>query len=105
LWGLPAEAAVLAAGHGARLVNIGQAAGADACFASVPVRSRLVSIVGHTNLAAPPELRAEAYAKRAELALAGNLVFSYEQHPLSEIETIWTLQAEGVHKLMVLPGN
>ncbi len=53
LWGEPAAAAIQAAAPRATIVNLGQSAGATAELASAAVRFKNLSILGHTNFAAP----------------------------------------------------
>ena len=63
LWGPPAAAAVLAMAPFGRLVSLGQSAGAEATFASGPVRGKPVGLLGYTNYTAGEERKAAAYAQ------------------------------------------
>ncbi|MFL5817728.1 MAG: zinc-binding alcohol dehydrogenase family protein, partial [Conexibacter sp.] len=61
LWGAPAAAAVGALSVGGRLVQLGQSAGADATFASAPIRGRHLDIRGYMNFIVPTDVRRDAY--------------------------------------------
>ena len=65
LFGEPFAAAVKAASFGARIVQLGQGAGAEATISSALIRGKMLMIMGHTNFAAPPRSRREAYARLA----------------------------------------
>jgi NADPH:quinone reductase-like Zn-dependent oxidoreductase len=105
LWGAPASAAVQALGFRGRLVQLGQTAGAEAAFASVDIRFRELAILGHTNFAAPPELRADILRRMWDHAAAGELTVEVETLPLAEVATAWERQAAGPgRKLIVVPG-
>jgi NADPH2:quinone reductase len=56
LFGAPFAAALDAASFRARIVQIGQGAGAQATVASAPIRGKLLAILGHSNGAAPAEV-------------------------------------------------
>ncbi len=71
LFGEPFVAAVNAASFGARLVQLGAGAGAEATLGSAAIRGKLLVIMGHANFAAPPEVKREAYRRLAEAAAAG----------------------------------
>src|SRR5580692_5060469 len=74
LFGEPFVAAVNAASFGARIVQIGAGAGAEATVSSAPIRGKMLVLMGHTNFAAPPEVKREAYRKMAEAAVGGRIV-------------------------------
>lgn len=105
LWGEPAVAAIAAVNQGARLVQIGQSAGAEATIASAAVRGKLLAILGHTNFAAPPEVKRAAYTRMLEHAAAGDLTADVERVPLAEASAAWERQQAGPHrKLVITPG-
>jgi NADPH:quinone reductase-like Zn-dependent oxidoreductase len=104
LWGLPAAIALEAAAVGARLVQIGQAAGAESRLGAAILRSRAVDIRGYANYHATRELRASAYRRLAELARDGALTVDVERVPLVEVEQAWQRQRAGAgHKLVLVP--
>ena len=104
LWGLPAEAAVQAAVPFARIVNLGQSAGATAELASAPVRFKCLSVIGHTNFAVPHDELVEHYARLVGHATAGEIVLEVERVPLDQVADAWQRQAEGAGtKLVVVP--
>lgn len=104
LWGEPAVAAMQAAAPGARLVQIGQSAGAEATIPSAAVRGKLLAILGHTNFAAPPDVKRAAYTRMTQHAAAGELTADFEAVPLADASEAWERQQSGPHrKLVVIP--
>ena len=104
LWGAPAAAALEAMGFRGRLVQLGQSAGAVATFPSAAVRFGELSILGHTNFAAPPEVKRSALERMFAHAAAGELVADYEELPLASAGEAWRRQAAGPGtKLVLLP--
>jgi NADPH:quinone reductase-like Zn-dependent oxidoreductase len=104
LWGEPAVAAMKAASKWARIVQLGQSAGAEATVASATVRGTPLTIMGHSNFAVPLEVRAEAYATMAAHAAAGELRIDVEKIPLEEVEQAFERQKESPnHKLVLVP--
>jgi NADPH2:quinone reductase len=104
LWGAPAAAAVEAAAPRATIVNLGQSAGAKAELASAAVRFKSLSILGHTNFAAPADELAEHYRRLVGHAVAGEIRLDVERVPLDAAGDAWRRQAEGPGtKLVVVP--
>jgi NADPH2:quinone reductase len=104
LWGLPATAAVLAAAPGARIVNLGQSAGADATLPSGAVRGKQLELYGYLNFAVPAAVRAQAHADLLAHVAAGRLHVALERVALEDVAEAWTRQASGGDsKLVVEP--
>jgi len=102
LWGAPVAAAALAAARGGRIVQIGQSAGPEATLASAPIRGKLLSVLGHTNLGAPPDVTADAYRRMVEHAAAGRLTVDHETVPLERVAEAWERQAAFPRRKLVL---
>ncbi|MEA2346429.1 MAG: hypothetical protein QOG62_216 [Thermoleophilaceae bacterium] len=102
LWGEPVVAAIKASGMGARVVQLGQTAGAEATIPSAAVRGKLLSILGLTNFAAPPDVAAAAYQRMCEHAAAGELAVDHETLPLEQVGDAWERQAAFPGKKLVL---
>jgi NADPH:quinone reductase-like Zn-dependent oxidoreductase len=102
LFGAPFEAAVNAASFAARIVQIGQGAGAEATVTSAAIRGRLLAILGHSNGAAPPEVKREAYARMAQAAVRGELTVEVERLPLEQVQEAWRRLQESAHRKVVL---
>jgi NADPH2:quinone reductase len=102
LWGEPAAAALKASSFGGRLVQLGQSAGVEATIASGWIRTKLVSILGHTNFAAPVEIRNDAYLRMVRHAAAGELTVDYELLPLERVSEAWERQKASPHLKLVL---
>ena len=73
LFGEPFVAAVKAASFGARIVQLGSGAGDEATVPSAAIRGKMLEIMGHSNFAAPPEVKREAYRRMAEAAATGRI--------------------------------
>jgi NADPH2:quinone reductase len=105
LWGAPATAAILAAAPGARMVNLGQSAGADATLPSGAVRGKQLELYGYLNFAVPASVRAEAHAQLLAHVADGALRVAIERVALEDVAGAWTRQAAGTErKLVVEPG-
>ncbi len=104
LWGEPGAAAIHAASSWARIVQIGQSAGAEATIPSADVRGKSLSILGHTNAATPVEVRRAAFTRMVKHAGAGELTVPVETVPLADAAAAWERQREGPGvKLVVVP--
>lgn len=104
LWGEPAAAAVEAANPGARIVQVGQSAGARSSILSAAVRGKMLAILGHSNFATPPEVRRDAFARLASHGAAGELSVELERVPLDDVGRAWEWQRDSPHrKLVVVP--
>jgi NADPH:quinone reductase-like Zn-dependent oxidoreductase len=102
LFGVPFAAAVNAASFGARIVQIGQGASAEATVTSAAIRGKLLTILGHSNGAAPPDLKREAYARMADAVAGGQLRVEVERLPLEQVQQAWRRLQEGAHRKIVL---
>lgn len=95
VWGEPAVAAATAAAPAARLVNIGQSAGAAAPFLSADVRGKQLAILGYSNFATPPEVMRREYLRLLAHAQAGELEVEIRTFPFERVAEAWEAQAEG----------
>jgi NADPH:quinone reductase-like Zn-dependent oxidoreductase len=102
LFGEPFVAALQAASFGARLVQIGAGAGAQATVPSAVIRGKMLVIMGHTNFAAPPQVKREAYMRMAEAVVAGQLTVKADAMPLERVAEAWERLAAGAHSKIVL---
>jgi NADPH:quinone reductase len=106
LWGEPVVAALQAAAPGARVVQIGQSAGADAAIPSGSVRGKMLDILGYTNLRLQFEVLAPGYQTLVSHAAAGRIEIDLERVPLDGAIEAWQRQAAGPDtKLVVVPGS
>ena len=104
LFGEPFVAAIQAASFGARLVQIGASAGQQATVPSAPIRGKVLTIMGHTNFAAPQEVKRTAYERMAAAAAAGELEVETERIPLERVGDAWARMEQGSHrKILVIP--
>jgi NADPH2:quinone reductase len=107
LFGEPFAAAVNAASFGARIVQVGAGAGNESTVSSAPIRGKMLVIMGHTNFAAPPQVKREAYASLSALAASGELEIETERIELERVGEAWERLAAGSHRKIVLvpPGR
>jgi NADPH:quinone reductase-like Zn-dependent oxidoreductase len=102
LFGEPLVAALKAASFGARIVQIGAGADTDATIPSAVIRGKMLVLMGHTNFAAPPAVKAEAYDRLAAAAAAGELRVDTERLSLDQVAEAWDRLAAGSHSKIVL---
>jgi NADPH2:quinone reductase len=89
LWGEPLQKAVAAAAPGARIVQLGQSAGAEATLTSAAVRGKQLELYGYSNFAVPREDLAREYARLVSHALAGEIRLEVERVPLEQAADAW----------------
>jgi NADPH:quinone reductase-like Zn-dependent oxidoreductase len=102
VFGEPFVAAVNAASFGARIVQLGASAGPEVSLASAPIRGKMLVIMGHTNFAAPPQVKAEAYRRLAEAAGAGEIELEIDALALEQVGEAWRRLEAGSHRKIVL---
>jgi NADPH:quinone reductase-like Zn-dependent oxidoreductase len=104
VWGEPLVAAIHAAAPRARIVNLGQSAGATAEIPSGPLRFKNLTLLGHTGFSPSVEELTEHYHRLVEHAAAGRVRLDVEKVPLDDVTDAWRRQAEGAGtKLVVVP--
>ncbi len=104
LWGDPAQAAIAAAGEGARFVQIGSSAAQEISLAAPAFRNKMLVLMGHTNFAAPPEVQRDAFTKMAAHGAKGELVVDVERVALDDAPDAWDRQADSPRrKLVIVP--
>jgi NADPH:quinone reductase len=102
LWGEPAAAAVEAAKPGARVVQLGQSAGATARLTSASIRFKGIELYGYSNFNLPKDVLDREYARLVEHALKGDIRVEVEQLPLDAVADAWRRQAESPNRKLVL---
>jgi NADPH2:quinone reductase len=102
LWGAPAMAALAAGSFGVRLVNFGQAAGADTVVSSVPLRNNRATIRGISTAMDPPELRRDRCARVLDLLGAGRLTVDRDVVGLERVGEVWKRQARSPNRKLVV---
>jgi NADPH:quinone reductase-like Zn-dependent oxidoreductase len=112
LWGPPAAAALAAASDGARHVQLGGSAAADQAIDGFSLRpqtygpagitGRNISLLGHTNMAAPPAVRAQAYRQLIAHVADGEIRLQAVQYPLGQAARAYREQACGPHHKVVI---
>jgi NADPH:quinone reductase-like Zn-dependent oxidoreductase len=105
LWGPPALAAMRAAAHEARHVQVGQMAGATLELPAMAVRAQALQLLGFAVFQAPIEVRRAAYTRLTEAAGRGDIEVDLERVPLEDVDEAWQRQQEGPGtKLVVVPS-
>jgi NADPH2:quinone reductase len=102
VWGEPGAAAIKATSFGGRVVQLGQSAGKEATLESGWIRAKLLSILGHTNFAAPAEVREQAYLRMVRHAAARELTVDFEVMPLERVAEAWERQEGSPGRKLVL---
>jgi NADPH2:quinone reductase len=95
LWGEPIVAALEAAAPGARIVQLGQSAGATAEIPSALIRGKQLEVLGYSNLEVDEDVRRAAYLELVGHAAAGRVRFPIETYPLERVAEAWERQAAG----------
>jgi NADPH:quinone reductase len=94
LWGEPLAAAAQAAARGARIVHVGQSAGADATLSSAAVRGKGLELFGYSNFLVPPEVTAREYAALVGHVTRREVTIDVERVPFDEVTDAWSRQAD-----------
>jgi NADPH:quinone reductase len=102
LWGEPAAAAAEAAVQDARIVQLGQSAGATAPVTSAAVRFKGLEIYGYSNFNIPKNVLDREYARLVQHAMNGDIRVEIERVPLDDVATAWDRQAASPHRKLVL---
>ncbi|RLK58877.1 quinone oxidoreductase family protein [Actinokineospora cianjurensis] len=110
VWGEPVEALLAAlttrsfqaATTETRLVQVGDGAGPEITLSAGTLRSAAITLLGSGGFA-PPDIRREAYGKLVGLAASGTLRVATDQHPLADVETLWTRGDQDGKRIVLRP--
>jgi NADPH2:quinone reductase len=102
LWGPVIPAAIGAAATGARVVHLGNSAGALATLAGPAIRKNGVSIFRYAIFTSPARERSDAFARLAQHAAAGELTVEYRETGLEALPAIWDDFAAGRAKTRII---
>jgi NADPH2:quinone reductase len=106
LYGMPLEAALRVCGPRARVVNIGNLAGATAQVPAGLLRGKQISITGFAGLHTPLQDKRPALMWLWNAAAHGDLTVTVNRFPLEELPTAWRVQASSPHgKCVIIPGG
>jgi NADPH:quinone reductase-like Zn-dependent oxidoreductase len=95
VWGEPLAGALQYAQRHARVVHIGQAAGAQAPLRSSDVRGKELTIMGHSNFALTREQHDRAYLELLDHLAAGRITVDYATFALDDVAAAWEHQRGG----------
>jgi NADPH:quinone reductase-like Zn-dependent oxidoreductase len=101
LWGEPVVAAAEAAAPHARIVNVGQSAGAEAPLTSAAVRGKELELLGFSNFGRTPAELRELYLGLLAHAQAGRIRVPLERFSLDDVARAWDRQAAGAKSVVV----
>ena len=62
----------------------------------------MLVVMGHTNFAAPPEVKREAYERMAEMAVRGEIAVDVDRIALEQVAEAWERLDAGSHRKLVL---
>jgi NADPH2:quinone reductase len=102
LWGEPSAAAAEAAMPAARIVQLGQSAGATSPITSAAIRFKGLEIYGFSNFTLAKDVLDREYARLVEHAVNGDIRVEIERLPLDRVADAWTEQAASPHRKLVL---
>ncbi len=105
VWGPVIAHAIDVARLRARVVQVGNAAGAAATLPAPMFRNKLVSILPHSNWAFSGAERAAAFEQLAKYAQSGALRLEVERVPLDDAASAWARLEAGsaARKLVIVP--
>jgi signal transduction histidine kinase len=93
-WGRPLEAALEVAGVGARVVQVGRAAGADVQLSADLMRAKSLNLLGYATYHVAHNVRAVAYQRLAQFAAEGELAVDLECLPLKRSHVHFDTQCD-----------
>ncbi|WP_103337750.1 quinone oxidoreductase family protein [Amycolatopsis sp. CA-126428] len=102
VYGLPVEAALRACAPGARVVNIGNAAGATASVPAGLLRGKQLTLSGFAGLHTPLQHKREALHWLWTALLRAELTLDVETVALDQLPAAWRAQADSPHKKCVV---
>ncbi|MDJ0396437.1 zinc-binding alcohol dehydrogenase family protein [Rhodococcus sp. G-MC3] len=106
LYGVPLEAALHSCAPRARIVNIGNPAGAVVRIPAGLLRGKQLTLAGFAGLHTPLQDKLEALTWLWNALLRNELHVDVRTYPLSQIQTAWKLQASSSHgKCVILPDE
>jgi NADPH:quinone reductase len=104
LWGEPLVAALEVAAPHARILHIGQSAGAEAAVPSAPIRGKSLDVLGFTNFNVELPTMRDCYGELLDHAGAGRIRVDLVRVPLQDSAGAWDRQASGPGtKLIICP--
>jgi NADPH:quinone reductase len=95
VWGEPLADALQYAQRHARIVHVGQSAGAAAPLRSADVRGKELTILGHSNFALTRDEHDRAYLELLDHLASGRLSLDYRTFTLDDVAAAWEHQRGG----------
>jgi NADPH:quinone reductase-like Zn-dependent oxidoreductase len=95
VWGEPLADALQFAQRHARIVHVGQSAGAAAPLKSADVRGKELTILGHSNFALTRDEHDRAYLELLDHLATERLTLDYETFSLDDVAAAWEHQRGG----------
>jgi NADPH2:quinone reductase len=95
VWGGPLADALAHAAPHARIVHLGQSAGAESPLRSADVRGKQLTILGHSNFALTKDERERAHLELLDHLAAGRLELELQTFSLADVAAAWANQRGG----------
>ncbi|MGW6457707.1 quinone oxidoreductase family protein [Streptomyces sp. NPDC055078] len=102
LWGAPALAALGAAAHGCRHIQLGHMADPAMTLPAAVLRSKAVDLRGYALFQCPLPVRQDAYLTLTRLIGERTITVDAEAVPLSDVGAAWERQVRGAGTKLVL---
>jgi NADPH2:quinone reductase len=102
LWGEPARAALAVAEPRARIVQLGQSAGAEVSLGSSAIRSKALTVLGYSNRLVLASVRRDAHLAMIAYATDGRLHVDLDRYPLARADEAWEAVRSGSHRKPVV---
>jgi NADPH:quinone reductase-like Zn-dependent oxidoreductase len=95
VWGEPLANALQHAQRHARIVHLGQAAGAESPLRSADVRGKELTLIGHSNFALTRSEHERAYREVLAELSSGRIEVDYDVYGLDDVAAAWENQRGG----------
>jgi len=105
VWGEPLADALQYAQRHARIVHVGQSAGPTAPLKSADVRSKELTILGHSSFALAKDDNDRAYLELLDHLMAGRITLDYETFGIEDVAAAWKHQRHGKAVVRLAPAS
>jgi len=100
-WGAPLASLLPILAGGARIVQVGASASAEATLMSSVFRGKQLNLMGYSNFGVPRNILVSNYKQIVELANEGKLQVAIKRFGYMDIETAWQSAVNGDAKVVI----